>query len=646
MTLENLVERLNYHRELYYKGFVDNAPAWLDGEPPISDDEFDDLVEEIKKLDPQNPAIVSVGSVSGGDVVHTNRMGSLAKVKVFDDLRAWIKTYASESKIVWVLPKYDGLSLKSVYKKGDFNLAATRGNGEVGENVSTNASRIRGVLPKAGDKNLEVRGEVVMLRSVFNALNEAEIAKGFEPFKNPRNAASGSLKNGDPNVCEQRKLDFFAYDVAEGIDGFKNYGQVLDFLNRLGFNTGTAYSFEINAKGLEALEAYLTHFGKNRNSLDYATDGAVIILDSLEDQKKAGWSSDMHHPNGKIAFKFEPEQKVTKISGIRYQVGKTGKIVPVAELEPVDLDGSMVSNVTLHNIANVTNNGLGVGAEIVVVKANDIIPYVKHVIKRSDKTELPSHCPCCDTLVRYDAVNGWCDNNDCNARLEAKILHFLKTVECLGIGEKTVQALIRAGLVKNLKDLFSNEMSIENIAYALGNSDPNAREAEIVFNAIHAVKDLSFSTFIESLGIQHVGKGTSRKLAGEFETPDRFISEIDYENLIKMDDIGEKTATSICESVKNRRDEILELARKIGIKQKVLSSNTLSGKSFLFTGTLSKPRKQFEEMVLSNGGSLNGSVSKTLDYLVVGEDAGSKLAKAQKLGVKTLTEIEFLNLVG
>jgi len=654
MTLEQLVERLNYHRDYYYNGEPpSDAPVWLQGEPPISDDEFDDLFNEVQRLDPSNPAVNDVGSVNvtGGDVKHESRMGSLSKVKKIEDIKEWFNKYAKISKKIWILPKYDGVSLKILFRNGNFELSSTRGTGLVGKNVSASAKGVKTIPSNLQESvTADIRGEIVMPRSVFQRLNEIEIRAGREPFKNVRNAASGSLKQEDSSISASRGLVFYAYDILSDYD-FDTYSLKIEFLKKLGFDTGKMRSFEVIGNDFSEIEAYLSEFNGKRKDLDFATDGAVIVLDSLEDQENAGWSSNNHHPNGKLAFKFESEKKQTKVLGYKLQVGKTGRIIPVGIIEPVEIDGSLISNPTFHNFGTMLQYGLFKGAVVNVKKANDVIPYVEYkkvvspVFEKFENGEYP-RCPCCGSITEFDGVNLWCRNDDCSERFESKIIHFLKTTGCLNIGEKTVQALINSGLVKKLPDLFDDRLDTACIAKALCNSDPNAREAQIVTEAIGKIKNIPMNVFIESLSIPNVGTGTSKMLASVYPDIETFLKTASYEKLVSLSDIGPTTAESIVKAVNYRSDEIRSLASKIGIIVKKLVSSRFDGKSFLFTGTLSQGRKVYEKIVEDNGGKLSGSVSKTLDYLVVGEAAGSKLEKAKKLGVKTLTETEFMTMAG
>jgi len=647
MTLKQLAERLNYHREFYYNGTVLNPPAWLVGEEPISDDEYDDLCSEIAAIDPNHPSLQEVGNVTGGDVKHENRMGSLAKVKKIEDLKEWYKKYALTSNKIWIMPKYDGASLGIRYDK-IMKLAATRGNGNVGCDVTANTKVIKNVPSKIIGKK-EIRGEALMAISVFNRLNSLG-----QDLKNVRNAASGSLKQEDPTISAQRDLSFVAYDLIDDVER-DTYAQVLEDLTGLGFDIGySARSFVIKNGDFSEVEAYLQKFQEDRKNkkFDYAMDGVVVALDSLKDQHKAGWSNNGHHPNGKIAFKFDPEKKQTKVLGYTLQVGKTGRLTPVGNLEPVDLDGSEVSNATFHNFGTIIQYGLFAGAVVNVVKANDVIPYVQYkkvitpVFETFGAGNYYPKCPCCGSATVFDGVNLWCENEDCEARLSAKILHFFRITETLRIGEVTVQKLISDGLVTRLQDLFDeHRMTIPNIAKALGSSKLDSREAEVVFDALATVRNLPFNVFIEALGISKVGTNTSKKLASYYKTPENMLDTVNYDTIVNFDDIGPVTAKSIITSLEKRQEEIVFLAYKIGIVLKVATGNSLDGKSFLFTGTLSKPRKHFEDIVESNGGKLSGSVNKKLNYLIVGEDSGSKLTKAQAMGVPCLTEEEFLAML-
>jgi len=646
MTNEQKIQRLKYHQELYYNGFVENVPDWLEFEPPLSDAEYDQLFDDVKSFAHNDPVITGVGAVTKKNAVkHANRMGSLAKVKDINDLKDWYKKYAKQSKRIVIMPKIDGLSLSIRYILSRINEAATRGSGDVGESVKSKVASVNGCPEtlKNPNWNVEIRGEVVMPLSAFNELNR----KGAG-LLNPRNAAVGSLKRDDDSITATRGLKFWSYEI---FGYYPTQTEKLEALAEIeGINVPDWYAVDHNGDDdlfWEEVTTYINYFEKNvRPNLDFATDGLVIALDSIQDQEDAGWASSMHHPNGKIAYKFKPEEKETEILGYHLQVGKTGRVIPVADIRPVILDGAEVSSPTLHNFGNMVDNGLFPGAIVNVVRANDVIPYIKSpvvkpVFRKNNENPV---CPCCGSPTSFDGVNLWCLNEDCPARKASKIVHFIKTVECLNVGKETINRIIESGSVKNLIDLV-NPDSVAEVATWMGSAKKNSREAEIVYNALKGIRNLPLNVFIESLGIHTVGTNTSKNLASVYKSVSNLVENANYDDLVNMDDIGPVTARSIMVEITEHKDEIIDLAGIIGISVQKKASDSLSGKSFLFTGTLSQPRKYFEGLVEANGGKLSGSVSKTLDYLIVGEDSGGKLAKAQKLGVKTIDETEFLKML-
>jgi len=643
LTLEKKIERLNYHRELYYNGTVVNVPAWLEDEPPLSDAEFDALFEEVKALAPNDPSVNDVGAIANG-VKHEVRMGSLAKVKGLAGVKEWHGKHSRNSKDLVIMPKVDGLSLDLLYRLSGLNEASTRGNGDVGESVRDKVEHVDGcpLVLKFKDKNAEIRGEVVMPLSVFRTLNEQG-----EELSNPRNAAVGSLKQDDASITAKRGLKFWSYEI---FGKYKTQAEKLQTLSTIeGLNVPDWYLVEYtdDKSFWEEIEAYVKNFEKNiRPNLDYATDGLVFALNDMQDQEDAGWSSNMHHPIGKLAYKFEPEEKETTIIGYHLQVGKTGRIVPVADLDMVVLDGAEVASPTLHNFGNMVDNGLFPGAVVKVVRANDVIPYIKkEVVKPVFQTfkDYPV-CPCCGSKTTFDGVNLWCENQVCPARRASQMVHFIKTVNCLNVGKTTIKKLINSGFIKDLTSLVNPE-SVKAVAIGMGSTRMNSREAEIVYNALKSIRNLPLPVFIEALGIHNVGKGTSKRLVNEYKTLDNLMNTANYSDLVGIDDIGPVTAKSIMDAFDRRGNEIKAVAEIVGIAVVKTASNNLNGKTFLFTGTLSQPRKYFEGLVEANGGKLCSSVSKNLNYLIVGEDSGSKLDKARKLGIPTITEEEFVAMV-
>lgn len=650
MTNEQKIQRLKYHQELYYNGFVENTPEWLESESPLSDTEYDELFDEVKSFAPNDPVITGVGSENKKNTVkHTVRMGSLSKVKGINDLKAWHKKYAQNSKSIVIMPKIDGLSLSVRYVLSRINEAATRGDGVKGESVKAKTGYINGCPEtlKEPNRNVEIRGEVVLPLSTFNELN-----RNGAGLLNPRNAASGSLKQDSDSVTESRGLKFWAYDI---FGQYSTQTEKLKALSKIeGLNVPDWYSVDYDGDDdlfWKEVEAYIDCFEKNiRPTLDFATDGLVIALNSIQDQEDAGWAASMHHPFGKIAYKFKPEEKETEILNYHLQVGKTGRVIPVAEIRPVIIDGVEVSCPTLHNFGNMVKNGLFPGAVVKVIRANDVIPYIKEIIKpefldiNKNLTNAYPACPCCGSETTFDGVNLWCKNDDCSARKASRIIHFIKTVECLNVGKETINRMINSGCVKSLVDLVTPS-SVSEVSKWMGSAKTDSREAEIVYKALKGIRNVPLNVFIESLGIENVGKNTSKNLASVYKSLHGFVNNANLNDLLAMADIGPVTARSIMTYLLENQKDILKLGEVVGISIQKKASKKLSGISFLFTGTLSQPRKYFESLVESNDGTISGSVSKNLDYLVVGEDSGSKLAKAQKLGVKTITEKELLDMI-
>ena len=645
--LQELINLRNYHRELYYNGRADPSDFGLaDDEPEISDAEYDLMEKEIKGLSDAQKADVKVLSEVGpkdGEVRHASRMGSLAKIHDLEAFKVWYRKYARKSASVWALPKYDGLSLSERYENNRAFVAATRGDGETGADV-TKAAVESGIMPSRIPESgvVEFRGEAVMLKSVFNRLNAAGAG-----FKNPRSAASGSLKRSSGG---ERGLSFFCYSVLG--KEFKTFSEMRDFISSCGFNPGTGERIDIGNGDFSGIEKFIVKASEGRAGLDYQIDGIVFVLEDLEDHDTAGWSSDGHHPNSRIAYKFPPSVCQTEITGYRLQVGKTGRIIPVADIKPVEIDGSTVESPTLHNVANMINNGLFPGAVVHVCKANDIIPYidpakiVKKVFKTADQFMAENgDCPCCGEKTEFDGVNLWCRNELCAARLSSRVLHFLKTVDCLNVGERAVDKLIESGYVKTLWDIVKPS-SVREVAKAIKSSSLDSREAEIIHSALSSVRNIPLAVFIESLGIPGCSKGTAKRLTAVFKDVKSLVESVTKENLLEIPDVGPVTADSIMSFIRRNGSDILVMADRIGVLSCKKSEGVLSGKSFLFTGTLSKKRKVFEDFVCGLGGTIAGSVNKDLDYLCVGETAGSKLDKARRLGIKTITETELEDMAG
>jgi len=643
--IQELEEQIRYHSDLY---FNEHAPV-------ITDAEFDALVDELAALDPTNAVLDEVGAIPsyGRKTTHATPMGSLEKTKTADGVDEWARKYTTRTDQVPQLvlfPKMDGVALRLNYEDGRLVEAATRGNHFIGQDVTDNV-RAMACIPNALPTKVtcEVRGEGFMRKSVFNRLNDALRREGKNPFANPRNAASGSICCQDPKETASRELDFRWYDVISDTDFVEPSERrklAWGAVNLPGLKP--VYAEWISVEEFAAKAVYRE---ARRPDLDFEIDGLVVALVSLDDQEDAGWTGG--HPNGKLAFKFKPEQAKTIVRAIDVQVGRTGVLTPMCRVEPVYLAGSTISNITLHNMARVRELNIDVGDEILIEKGGDIIPGVVRVTNRHDRPETywlpPEQCPSCGSpaCLRENEVHLWCFNPACPGKLEARVEHWLKTQEILGIGLAAIKALCGAGLVSDISDLYY--LSAEKASRALSGQTISVRLVESILEK----NQIPLWQFIAGLGISNVGPATAKTLAKEYKTLDTIVALKDvygtdadgYARLCALGDIGSITANNITKGVRVFEATIDAIRQVVEVQDVVEATGPLAGKSFLVTGTLSLPRKKIQAKIEREGGQVKGSVSKTLDFLVVGEKPGSKLTKAQNLGIKVLTEEELREMI-
>lgn len=676
--IDFLKKELQRHNRLYHT--FDN--------PEISDQEYDMLFKELAALEEQYPELAAKDSPTrkiGGEVLpylekakHTLRMYGLDNVfsqAEYEDFVQKGKNYFSKENtrkelsvssldIWWADPKLDGLAAEIIYENGELVAALTRGDGEEGEVITSAVKTIRNVPKQLGDNlpftRLEVRGEVLMLKRDFEALNERQKMLKQKTFANPRNAAAGTLRQLDTRITAERKLIFLAYGVGQvlvphaqdeiGLSLWKTQEDLMQGLSLLGFaiskesklcrNSQDAFSF------CEKMEQV-------RDTLPYELDGVVYKLNNRLAQQVLDFTA--RSPRFAIAWKFSSRKAETVLKAITVQVGRTGVLTPVAELEPVSIGGVLVSRATLHNEEELRNLDVRVGDTVLVQRAGDVIPDILSVNleKRPEKTEefiFPKECPVCRSkAVRYKNEVAWrCVNVDCPAQKIQGIIHFVSKagLDVSGVGEKWVEKLVETGRVENIADLFT--VTVKELLAFEGMGDVSAQK---FVDSLHEVKHTAtLVRFISSLGIRLVGEQTAKTLAQAFENMDE-LAKAPVDRLMLLQDIGPEVANSIKQYFASKeKQEILARLKEYGLdpqrREKIASPDTaLAGKTILFTGTLSKPRQEFEKMAEEAGARLLGAVSKNLDYLVVGEKAGSKLEKAQKLGVQTLGEQEFLDLL-
>ena len=650
--INELTALLNYHNKKYY----------VDDSPEIEDYEYDALMRELRSIELEYPELVKPDSPSqrvGGapvssfkKVTHEVQMGSLQDVFSFEQVEEFVNRIKSEipdAKFT-VEPKIDGLSVSLEYKNGVLSCGSTRGDGFVGEDVTQNIKTINSVPLSIPDscELLEVRGEVYMPKSVFYELTEKMELNSEQPFKNPRNAAAGSLRQKDSKIAAERKLDIFVFNVQR-ISGkaFSSHKESLDYLKNSGFKVVPEYEL---VSSYSEIKAIIESIGERRYNLPYDIDGVVIKLDSLALREQIGYTTKV--PKWAVAYKFPPEEKKTILKSIEINVGRTGVITPVAVFEPVLLAGTSVSRATLHNQDFITERNIAVGDEIVVRKAGDIIPEVLSVSKKlSDSNEvfkLPDACPVCGAkAVREDGeVALKCPNIDCPAQALRAIIYFASkpAMNIVGLGPAIAQTLYDNGLVKHIYDIYT--LKKEDILSLEGFKE---KSADNLLASIEKSKNNTLDKLICGLGIKNVGSASCKLLCERFGSLDN-IMNASKEEISAIDGFGELTAEIIATTLSEpHMVKTIQLLKDSGVNtdyQKVAVSDALMQKTFVITGTLpSLSRDEAKALIEANGGVVKSSVSKKTDYVLAGEEAGSKLTKAQELGVEIIDQEQLYNMI-
>ena len=634
--------------------------------PEVSDYEYDMTMNKLKALEKEFPDLVTQDSLTqkvGGHVKegfekveHEVPLQSLQDIFSFEELeefkervyKAAKENNFKEDEVKFVVEtKIDGLSAALEYKEGKFVRGATRGNGLVGEDVTENLKTIK-TIPKELPEpiNIIVRGEVFIGKKEFEKMNEERELNEEKTFANARNAAAGSLRQLDTKITKKRPLDIYIFNVQK-IEGkeFNSHFEELKYLKKLGFNVNPVLIPCNNIP--EAIDA-INKIGEEREELTFGIDGAVIKVDDLKLREKMGTTSKV--PRWAIAYKYPPEKKETKLKDIICQVGRTGAITPMAILEPVKVAGSTISKTTLHNEDFIKEKDIRVGDTIVVQKAGDVIPEILEVKKKKrDGTEqlfeMPKLCPVCGAPVvreEGEAVSR-CIGIECPAKLVRNIIHFVSR-ECMnidGLGDKIIEQLINKNLISNIADIYF--LKFEDIATLKKNGQ---KFTQNLIDAINNSKNNDLYRLIAALGIRHIGTKAAKTLAKKYKTMDNLMNA-SLESLTMTDDIGEISANSIYEFF--RQDQTVDLINRLkeaNVNMEALESedidNRFEGKTFVLTGTLEKfTRKEASDLIEKHGGKTSGSVSKKTDYVLAGEDAGSKLTKAQSLGVEIITEEQF-----
>ena len=660
--IKKLRTEIEAHNHRYY--VLDN--------PIISDSEFDKLFRQLQNLEAKYPELISpnsptqrIGAVplsAFQTIKHKMPMLSLSNAFNSGELRdfqqqIFRKLSDENAKIRYACePKLDGLAVSLLYKNGQFVSGATRGDGNVGEDITQNLRTIRSIplhlreteIP--APKMLEIRGEVFIKKGDFQKLNESQLSVGDSPFANPRNAAAGSLRQLDPKITASRPLSIFCYEVgvSDGVE-FRSHQAFLEALPKWGFAVSPLIEF---VDSIGDVMKFYEKWTENRDSLDYEIDGIVIKVDDYFLRQKLGVRS--RSPRWAIAGKFPAIQTTTKILNISVQIGRTGALTPVAELEPVEIGGVIVSRATLHNQDEIDRKDIRVGDTVFVQRAGDVIPEVVKVVlekrqNNSQKFKLPQNCPICNHAAireRDDAVLR-CINAECPAQIKRRIEHFASknAMDIDGLGPKIVEQLVENGLISSVADLFNlKKIDIVNL------DRQGELSAKNLIESIEKSKNTTFGRFLFALGIRNIGEHTARILSEKYPNVESLKSS-KFEELIDIFEIGDIVAKSIIDFFADQTNvQIVDACLNAGIiwkpEEKAEIPQIFEGKIFVFTGALQQfTRDQAKQMVRERGGKATGSVSKKTDFVVIGENAGNKAEKAKKLGVKILTEEEFLAII-
>lgn len=661
--IKELREKIKKYSDYYY----------TNNESLISDVEFDKLLAELKELEEKYPeyreensptevvGATSLKETKFQKVTHKKPMLSLSNSYNEGDIADFIerikKLLPEEKEINYALElKLDGLSLSIQYENGKIVRAVTRGDGAVGEDVTENILEISSIPRELKEKvSIEIRGEVVLPLSKFEELNRKRLENGEEVFANPRNAAAGTLRQLDSSIIRERGLDAYFYFLVDAQNyGVKTHSESIEYLSKLGIKTtGVCEVLKNSSELIERIE----YWGAKREELDYETDGMVIKVNNIELWDILGNTT--KSPRWAIAFKFPAKQVTTKILGVTWQVGRTGKVTPVAELEEVELSGSKVKRASLHNYQEIERKDIRVGDSVFIEKAAEIIPQVvKSVKELRDGSEIiitePTNCPICNTVLEREEgqVDIKCPNMACPGKVEGELIYFVSrdAMNIAGFGSKLVENMLRLGFIKNIVDIYE----LKNHREELEKLDKMGKKSvDNLLNAIETSKTREYSKVLCALGIPFVGKTSAKLLAEASENIDNLMN-MSIDELMEIEGVGDKMAQAIYEFFRDEEKKKLIEGLKInGLtfaqeKKEELPEDekVFTGKTFLFTGTLKNfTRNEIKEEIEKLGGKNLSAVSKNLDYLIVGEKAGSKLKKAQEIGsIKIITENEFMEI--
>lgn len=625
--------------------------AYYEKDAPLaSDEEYDALIRELKAFESANESLISKDSPTQKvapiiqsefhKIKHSVKMWSMEDVFDEVELRAWAKRAKCEYDF-FVEPKFDGASLNLTYEKGRLISGATRGDGEVGEDITQNVFEIASIPKQINyEKKIEIRGEVVILKDDFNKLNEKRASLGQSLFANPRNAASGSLRQLDTSITKERNLAFYPWGVGENSLPFQKHSEIMEFIRSLGFLKD---DFVHICKDLaEVLKAYKELLSA-RESKAMMMDGMVVRVDDLTKCNELGYT--VKFPKFMAAFKFPALEKTTRLEGVNLQVGRSGVITPVAVLEAVEIEGVTVRFATLHNFDEIARLDAKIGDMISVIRSGDVIPKITKVYtnRRTGSEQSiprPIVCPVCDSRLLDEGTFIKCQNLSCEARIINSIIYFVSK-KCLnidGLGENIVQFLFKKGKIKSIEDIFF--LKYDDFVGLEGFKD---KKISNILNAIKNAQKTDLHRFINALGIEHIGEVAAKKIATSFGIEWCDKNEADF---LALDGFGEEMAKSLSEFLRVNKERVKRFYEILEFQsQSVSKESSISGKSFVITGTLSRPRDEFVKLIESLGGKCTSSVSAKTHFVLYGTEAGSKFDKAKNLGVKCIDENEFLGLI-
>ncbi len=637
------VEKLNLWAEAYYK--EDN--------PIVPDEVYDKLYHEVLEYEKAHPEEILPSSPTQrvGDKVkegfkkakHLSRMWSMEDVFNFQQLKKWYEKLSKEkADEFYIEPKFDGASLNLIYEDGRLQRAITRGDGEIGEDVTNNALTIKSIPKKIPHKSLiEIRGEVLMSFSEFERMNKERVSKGLEPLANPRNSASGSLRQLDSTITAKRNLLFQVWGVGVNSLEFNRLNELMDYIYSLGFKKPPLRRV---CSSLEEIEKTYQELSNLRDSLDVMLDGMVIKVNNISLQEKLGYTQ--KYPKWMVAYKFPALEKETTIKDVVWQVGRSGVLTPVAILEPVEIDGAVVSRATLNNFDYIQKLDIRLSDRVTIIRSGDVIPKIIRVLKNyrdgSQKPiPKPTTCPVCHQELLIEEILIKCQNLSCPARVVNSIAYFASKgcMDIEGLGEKVASELYESELVKSIEDLYNLEL--KDLLELEGFKEKRAKN---LLDAINKSKDTECWRFVNALGIEHIGEVASKKICQKFG---KEFLKADRDSLLEIDGFGEEITNSFLEFMRVNRDKVEKLLEIISIKipQKETKESIFSKKSVVLTGTMSRPRSKIKSLLEELGAKVTSSVSKKTDFVIYGKSPGSKYQKAVELGVKLLSENEFWNLL-